>query len=113
MQTLVVYDIGDTRLRSRIEKVCRDAGMERTQYSAFLGECAEDRRARLIARVEECVRLHVAEEDDEQRRQKLVVQVFPICAADFAKAVVVARDPAPSRRGGALPRAPKPEVLVL
>lgn len=92
MQTLVAYDIGDTRVRNRIERICRDAGMQRAQFSAFLGECDEERRARLVERVASVIRHHAANEDGEQRGQKLVVQVFPICAADFAKSVVVSRD---------------------
>ena len=92
MQTVVAYDIGDTRIRNRIERACRDAGMQRTQFSAFLGECNEDRRARLVERIASVIEQHALNEDNDQREQKLFVQVFPICAADFAKAVVVSRD---------------------
>lgn len=92
MQTLVAYDIGDTRVRNRIERICRDAGMRRAQFSAFLGECDEERRARLLERLALVVEKHALNENEEQRAQKLVVQVFPICAADFAKSAVISRD---------------------
>lgn len=38
MYILVLYDIPTTRMRKRIADCCLDAGLERIQYSVFLGE---------------------------------------------------------------------------
>lgn len=38
MRCLVVYDIPDDRLRTQIADLCLDYGLDRIQYSAFLGE---------------------------------------------------------------------------
>lgn len=108
MQTLVAYDIGDTRSRMRIERVCRDAGMSRAQFSAFLGECDEDRRARLVGRIQSLVDKHAAQETPEQQAQKLVVQVFPICSADLEKSVAIARNST-----GRVAVCEAPDVLVV
>lgn len=93
MQHLLAFDIGNDRLRRRVEKDCRDAGMERTQWSAFIGELDDANRGMLIAtlrlRIEQFVRA-------ERKRDKgeiglVCIQIFPICAADFAKAVELDR----------------------
>jgi CRISPR-associated endonuclease Cas2 len=91
MQTLVVFDIGDTRLRNRVAACCRDAGMDRTQYSAYLGECTAEVRKRLCERIDAAVKAHAAEEDDDDRTHAIVIQVFPMCAAGMAMATLVTR----------------------
>ena len=44
MQTLVIYDIPDDRIRNKIGEACKDYGLERIQYSAFLGDMNHNRR---------------------------------------------------------------------
>ncbi|GMU93448.1 MAG: hypothetical protein AMXMBFR4_25060 [Candidatus Hydrogenedentota bacterium] len=92
MQTLVIFDIGDTPLRTRVAGVCKDAGLLRTQFSAYLGQCDEDVREELKRRLIALVEGHAGEEDDEQRLQKLHIQVFLIGAADFNRAFSVSRE---------------------
>jgi len=38
MQCLVVYDIPDDRVRGKVADICLDYGLDRIQYSAFLGD---------------------------------------------------------------------------
>ena len=38
MQSLLIYDIPDDRARQKIADACLDYGLQRIQYSAFLGE---------------------------------------------------------------------------
>ncbi len=38
MRCLVVYDIPDDHLRTKVADLCLDYGLDRIQYSAFLGE---------------------------------------------------------------------------
>lgn len=92
MQTLVIYDIGDNRLRLRIEKVCRDAGLGRAQFSAFLGDCSEERRERLCERVKSLVDAHVQEETTKHQNQCLQVLVLPVCGSDIGRASWISRD---------------------
>lgn len=38
MKWIVVYDIEDDQIRTKISDYCLDKGLERIQYSCFLGE---------------------------------------------------------------------------
>jgi len=38
MRLLVIYDIPDDRARARVADACLDYGLERIQYSAFVGQ---------------------------------------------------------------------------
>ncbi len=38
MKVLLVYDIPDDRVRTRVAETCLDYGLLRIQYSAFFGE---------------------------------------------------------------------------
>ena len=35
--TILIYDIPDDRLRSKVADACLEYGLDRIQYSAFLG----------------------------------------------------------------------------
>src|SRR5947209_5334929 len=37
VQCLVIYDIGSDRVRRKIADICLDYGLERIQFSAFMG----------------------------------------------------------------------------
>ncbi len=107
MVTLVLFDIGDTRLRTRVQRVCRDAGMSRRQFSVFAGFLPESRRERLCERLNALVAAHVKEEDADKKKQALVVDVFVLCAADGAKAARI------NRQGQRNPELPKPGGVVV
>lgn len=47
MQCLVIYDIPDDRIRGKIADRCLDYGLERIQYSAFLGNLSPTHRTEL------------------------------------------------------------------
>lgn len=47
MQTLVIYDIPDDRIRNRVAERCKDAGLLRIQYSAFIGDLNHNRKESL------------------------------------------------------------------
>ncbi|HPC15463.1 MAG TPA: CRISPR-associated endonuclease Cas2 [Candidatus Hydrogenedentes bacterium] len=92
MQTLVAFDIGNDRLRKQVETACRDAAMERTQFSAFLGELDEDEREKLLDTIQQLIRQYLKQEKKDDQDRKLCIQMFPICAADFNKAVQLGRE---------------------
>lgn len=48
---LLLYDIEDNRIRTRVSEVCLDFGLERIQFSAFLGRLTRDRREALGLRL--------------------------------------------------------------
>ncbi len=51
MQTLVVYDIPNDRARGKIADVCQDYGLDRIQYSAFLGKLQRTHQEELLKKI--------------------------------------------------------------
>ena len=72
MICLLVYDIPDDRLRAKVADICLDYGLERIQYSAFLGELNHNRQQELLQKVKRRV-----------GKREANVQLFPICEKDM------------------------------
>ncbi len=73
MQCVVVYDIPDDGKRTKIADVCLDYGLDRIQYSAFLGDLQPTHQEELMLKVQAVL-------------GKLPgnVQLFPVCEKDWA-----------------------------
>ena len=69
---MLVYDIPNDRLRAKVADICLDYGLERIQYSAFLGELNHNRQGELIQKLRRRV-----------GQQEANVQLFPICERDM------------------------------
>ncbi len=72
MRCLVVYDIADDAVRTKVADICLDYGLKRIQYSAFLGELSHNYQEELLMKVRRRVGKHDAN-----------VQLFPLCDKDF------------------------------
>jgi CRISPR-associated protein Cas2 len=72
MRCLVVYDIVVDRVRARVAEACLDYGLQRIQYSAFLGDLSHNRQEELLLRVRR-----------ELGRTEGHVALFPLCDPDF------------------------------
>ncbi len=83
MISLVVYDIPSDRLRAKVADICLDYGLERIQYSAFLGELNHNRQTELLQKLRRLV-----------GRREANVQLFPICEKDLRlrREIVVKED---------------------
>lgn len=72
MKVLVVYDITDDSLRSKIAEILKDLGLKRIQKSAFIGEMTGQERENM---------------EEVLRRQNLGpsdrIDVFPVCDRDL------------------------------
>jgi CRISPR-associated protein Cas2 len=53
VSVVVLYDIENDRIRGRVSDVCLNYGLERIQYSAFLGKINRNRRQELSLRLQE------------------------------------------------------------
>ncbi len=73
----VIYDITEDRPRTRIAKLCKEAGLYRVQKSVFLGSIERSRLDELDMQIEE----HMDEETDS-------VYIFPMCQPDFKKVIL-------------------------
>ena len=51
MQSLLIYDIPDDRARQKIADACLDYGLQRIQYSAFMGELTRTHQRALFVEI--------------------------------------------------------------
>ncbi len=73
MMCVLVYDIADDGKRGKVADVCLDYGMDRIQYSAFLGNLAATHQDELMMRIKRVLGKFAGN-----------VQLFPICEKDWA-----------------------------
>ena len=69
---VLIYDIENDRLRTRVSEVCLDYGLERIQFSAFFGKLNRNRRQELA--------LRLAREVEEASAR---IRLYPICEDDL------------------------------
>ncbi|OIN97612.1 CRISPR-associated endonuclease Cas2 [Candidatus Desantisbacteria bacterium CG1_02_38_46] len=74
MLVWVIYDISDTKKRTKVAKVCKGYGLYRVQLSVFLGTLNSNQIDELAVRCGDII----DEEVDS-------VYVFPMCEEDFKK----------------------------
>ena len=74
MLTWIIYDIVETKKRTKIAKACKGYGLYRVQKSAFLGNLNRNQIDELSLRCEDIIDKEVDS-----------VYVFPMCDEDFKK----------------------------
>lgn len=67
MQCLVIYDIVNDRARQRVADACLDYGLQRIQYSAFVGNISRTHQRELFSLIKERV-----------GKSEANVQLFPL-----------------------------------
>jgi len=72
VQTLVIFDIPDDKIRNKIGVACKDYGLERIQYSAFLGDINHNRRDELRQRLRRTLGKEAGN-----------IQIYPLCEKDL------------------------------
>ncbi len=85
MICLLIYDIPSDRLRNKVAEICLDYGLQRIQYSAFMGEMTRNRQGEILQKLKRRI-----------GKTEANVQVFPLCEKDYKlrKEVVVRPQPA-------------------
>lgn len=81
MKCLLVYDISHDRTRTKIADFCLDYGLDRVQYSAFLGDLARTHREELMLKIGERL---------GDRRAK--VQLFVMCQVDWRQRMEIVQE---------------------
>ncbi len=74
----ILYDVVENKPRSRIARLCKEAGLYRVQKSVFLGTIERNRIDELRLAIE-------AWSNDEIDS----VYIFPMCEQDFKKVVLL------------------------
>lgn len=73
MIVLVIYDIPSDRLRNRVADICLDYGLDRIQYSAFLGELRRTHQEELMLKIKK-----------QTGKRPADIRLIPICEKDWA-----------------------------
>jgi len=79
---LLIYDIPDDRKRAKIADACLDYGLDRIQFSAFLGRLLNTQQEELFLKVRKIL-----------GKKPGNVQMFPVCAEDWEKRKVIDQKP--------------------
>jgi CRISPR-associated protein Cas2 len=67
MRCLLIYDISHDGVRAKVADACLDYGLERVQYSAFLGELSWIHQKELLLQIKRRIGKHDAN-----------IQLFPL-----------------------------------
>ena len=78
MQCILVYDIPDDGKRTRIADACLDYGLDRIQYSAFVGPLLPTHQEELMLKIKRVL-----------GKRPGNVQLFPLCEEDWHKRQVL------------------------
>jgi CRISPR-associated protein Cas2 len=70
--TYVFYDIEEDKIRNRVSSVCKNYGLERIQFSGFIGYLSKNKREELSIKLRDVL---------EESNGKILIQ--PVCEKDF------------------------------
>lgn len=73
-----MYDIGEDRIRTKVSKLCEKAGLNRVQYSVFLGTLDSNERDTLELQIEGLIN-----EDEDS------VYIFPMSKNELKETVLL------------------------
>ncbi len=74
MHVLLVYDITNDRKRAKVADACQDYGLDRIQYSAFLGRLSRNHQEELMLKIKKII-----------GKSSGKVMLVPICDSDWEK----------------------------
>lgn len=80
LHLLVIYDISNDRIRDKVANACQDYGLDRIQYSAFVGQLSRTHQEELMLRIKELL-----------GQEQGCVQLIPISAANWNERLEVGR----------------------
>jgi len=72
MRYLIIYDISDDNLRNHVSELLKDYGLQRIQYSAFIGNLRRDKLNSLTVDLRRLIGKAVEN-----------VQIYPLCDVCF------------------------------
>jgi CRISPR-associated protein Cas2 len=81
MYVLLVYDIAEDRTRTKVADACLNYGLDRIQYSAFVGQLSATHQEELMMRIDKLL-----------GKQAGKVHLVPVCDKDWKARKVIERD---------------------
>ncbi|MFN3982893.1 MAG: CRISPR-associated endonuclease Cas2 [Caldilinea sp.] len=85
MKCLLLYDIPDDKIRTKIATFCLDYGLDRIQYSAFMGDLSSNHQEELMLKL-------------ARRLGKAAgkIDLFPVCKEDWRGRISIQQEGEPS-----------------
>ncbi len=79
MHILLVYDIVNDRQRTKVADACLDYGLDRIQYSAFIGQLSRTHQEEIMMRIEAIVgespaSVHLYPIDEKAWQRRLMIE---------------------------------------
>ncbi|MEA3350928.1 MAG: CRISPR-associated endonuclease Cas2 [Chloroflexota bacterium] len=78
MHCLLIYDIPSDNKRTKIADACLDYGLDRIQYSAFIGKLVNTHQEELMLRIGKILGSKPGN-----------IQLYPICHKDWTKRQII------------------------
>lgn len=78
---LLIYDIADDNVRAKIADACLDYGLDRVQYSAFLGQLSTTHQEELMLKIQ----MKLGDRSGK-------VSLIPICERDWSARLEIDQD---------------------
>ncbi len=85
MLYLVIYDITDDGLRRQVSETLKDYGLERVQFSGFLGFLTRNRLRSLVVDLKGLLRSYGGGNEGERRN----IQIYPLCNSCFGGKILI------------------------
>ncbi len=76
----VLYDIEDDKVRTKVAKLCKQAGLYRVQFSVFLGSIESNQK--------DTLELQIAELIDEEKDS---IYIFPMSKSELKATVLLGK----------------------
>lgn len=78
MHCLVVYDIPNDRIRSKVADICLDYGLDRIQFSAFVGNLTRAHQEALMKQIRQALGKGAGN-----------IQLVAVCEKDWERRIVI------------------------
>lgn len=85
MLCLLMYDIPNDRVRTKVADICLDYGLQRIQYSAFMGDLNRNRQEELLMKIrrkigkrDANVRLFAVGEKESRLQKEVIVNGYSL-----------------------------------
>lgn len=85
MMVLLIYDISDNSVRTRISDICKDHGLSRLQKSAFLGEVESETMEQISTEIDALMDNDLTEGSDS-------TIILPLCNTCIKKSLSIGKE---------------------
>jgi CRISPR-associated protein Cas2 len=80
-RVLLVYDIEEDRRRTKIADACLDYGLDRIQYSAFIGVLSRTHQEELMLKISHLLdetpgKIHLYVIDEKAWKRRLIIETY-------------------------------------